>query len=647
MTVGAAVRSFAGRADQAAMFVAASDAPLTFQRTLMPRSTLDQGVVTGLAVAFNYAFTALVQDTLEAVTRRASRTPPATGEADSPWWRRLTAGLNLATVGAGLAVQSVFRQRPDERLERATARTVGYWLARGASAGLAVAVVQEALHLLDRKAEGDREYRWLPLGVPASGLLSGLTAWREHQRRVAVIAAAGGGHLDDEWHVSVGRAVAISAGVSFGVTALSATERALASTVGQALATVLPGEEREWRPVGHAAALTGLVGGVAGLLRDVEHRIEAGASRLEPAFDTPPASALVSGAPGSAVPFDTLSKQGRRNVATALQAAWIKEVIGEEAMDPIRVFVGLDSAPDETGRVALAIADLERTAAFDRDLLMVISPTGTGYVNYVAVESAEYLTRGNMGSVTIQYSLRPSVMSLDRTWEGRRHYRMLVEAIHNKVQERAARRQQRPRVVAFGESLGAWTSQDAFIHQGTRGLQDLGINRALWIGTPYESKWKTEVLHGGAPDVDRSLVGVFDHFGQVEGMNPEARAKLRYVMITHANDAVASFGLDLLVQSPPWLGDPRTRPPTVPVGERWTTPTTFLQTLVDMKNSANVIPGQFEAKGHDYRADLARFIREVYALPANEEQMKRIETALRRAELARKKWIDEHDAART
>jgi hypothetical protein len=52
-----------------------------------------------------------------------------------------------------------------------------------------------------------------------------------------------------------------------------------------------------------------------------------------------------------------------------------------------------------------------------------------------------------------------------------------------------------------------------------------------------------------------------------------------------------------------------------------------------MKNSANVIPGEFAAKGHDYRADLARFVREVYALPASDEQLVSIERALRANEL--------------
>ena len=61
-----------------------------------------------------------------------------------------------------------------------------------------------------------------------------------------------------------------------------------------------------------------------------------------------------------------------------------------------------------------------------------------------------------------------------------------------------------------------------------------------------------------------------------------------------------------------------------------------------MKNSANVIPGQFEAKGHDYRADLARFVREVYALQASDEQLASIEAALRANELQRAALLKAH-----
>jgi uncharacterized membrane protein len=154
------------------------------------------------------------------------------------------------------------------------------------------------------------------------------------------------------------------------------------------------------------------------------------------------------------------------------------------------------------------------------------------------------------------------------------------------------------------------------------------------------SKWKEEVLKSDRPDVDRALVGRFNDFGELEALDPEARRRLRYVMITHANDAVGHFGLDLLVRAPDWLGPAATRAATVPGAQQWRSPTTFVQTLVDMKNAANVVPGQFEAKGHDYRADLARFIREVYALRATDDQLAAVERALRAAELERKRLLD-------
>ncbi len=353
---------------------------------------------------------------------------------------------------------------------------------------------------------------------------------------------------------------------------------------------------------------------------------------------------MVSGSPGSLVSWDSLSREGRRNVSTVLEAQLIEHVMGEPAAEPIRVYVGLESAPTEYERRDLVLRELQRTGAFDRELLMVISPTGTGYVNYVAVEAAEYMTRGNIASVTMQYSLRPSVLSLDRVAEGRLQYRMLIDAIHNQLAERPAG--QRPRVVIFGESLGAWTSQDAFAHRGTQGLRDAAIDRAIWIGTPYMSKWEQESLGSDRPDVDRSLLRRFNDFGQLQAMDRDARERLRYVLITHDNDGVGHFSPDLLALAPDWLGPAGTRPAGVPKTEQWQSPTTFIQTLIDMKNSANVIPGQFEAKGHDYRADLARFVREVYALQASDEQLASIEAALRANELQRAALLKAHDSNR-
>jgi uncharacterized membrane protein len=620
-----------GRTQQAGTLVATAVMPITFQPTLMPRSGLDQALITGISTSLNYAFAALIQDSIEAVALRgAGRTDPA--RVDRGTWRRASIGLDLAAIGAGLAVQRALRPRPGERLPRGGARTAAWWLSATGLSGAIVGVTQE---LIGRR--GDTQDHSLPVAPFAGAALAAVNDYR--RRRWEARFPGPGVEADEDARASAARSFAMSLGVTAALTGLAAGERLFAQAVGSVLERGLPGHERVYRPLGHLAALSVLGGALYELMRRVDHRIERGAEQVEEAFDEAPASQFVSGGPGSGVAWETLSRQGRRNVATAVRPASIEEVMGEPAMaEPIRVFVGLESAATETERVALAVAELERTGAFDRELLMVISPTGTGYVNYVAVETAAYLTRGNIASVTMQYSLRPSPLSLDRVAEGRRQYRMLIDAIHNALADRPPGK--RPRVVLFGESLGAWTSQDAFAHRGTQGLLEAGVDRALWIGTPYMSKWKQQVLGDDRPDVDRGLVGRFNDFGELEALDPEARRKLRYVMITHDNDAVGHFGLDLLVRAPDWLGPAETRAATVPGAQQWRSPTTFVQTLVDMKNAANVVPGQFEAKGHDYRADLARFVREVYDLEATDEQLAAVEEALRAAELERKRRLD-------
>ena len=618
-----------GRTQQAGTLVAATVMPFTFQPTLMPRSGLDQAMVTGVSTGLNYAFAALIQDSIEAVALRgAGRTDPS--KVDRHTWRRASIGLDLAAIGAGLAAQRALRPRPGERLPRGGARTAAWWLSATGLSGAIVGVLQE---LTGRR--GDTQDHSLPVAPFAGAALAAVNDYRRRRWEAQFPEVT----TDEGAPASAAKSFAMSLGVTAALTGLAAGERLFAEAVGSVLERGLPGHERVYRPLGHLAALSVLGGALYGLMRRVDHKIERGAEQIEEAFGDAPVSELVSGGPGSGVAWDTLSRQGRRNVVTAVRADEIEQVMGEPAVaEPIRVFVGLESAPTEAERLALAVSELERTGAFDRELLMVISPTGTGYVNYVAVETAAYLTRGNIASVTMQYSLRPSPLSLDRVAEGRRQYRMLIDAIHNTLAERPP--DKRPRVVLFGESLGAWTSQDAFTHRGTQGLLDAGVDRALWIGTPYMSKWKQQVLGDDRPDVDPSLIGRFNDFGELEALDPEARAKLRYVMITHDNDAVGHFGLDLLVRAPDWLGPAATRAATVPGAQQWRSPTTFVQTLVDMKNAANVIPGQFDAKGHDYRADLARFVREVYGLTASDDQLAAIEQALRAAELERKHRLD-------
>jgi uncharacterized membrane protein len=634
-------RHAAGRSAYAGMLLAALSVPKSFERTLMPRTTRDQGAITGLSMAMTYAAGVAVQDAVENVAsffvqRRA-------GEAvDGATLRRATMVCDLAAVGAGIGLQRIFPEQQHESLGRAAVRSGGWLLTAGAASGFAAGFLQDVINTFDRQGRLPARARGLPVVLIGGAALAGFTEYLRRRREALAELEGGDDAASEESNVAIGRSLAIAGGVCAALVGLAVGERILATVTGEALKEGLPGGQRLWRTAGHLAAL-GALGALAyaGLDR-VYQTVEGGTGKIEPAFDDPPDSPFVSGGPGSLVPWQTIGREGRRHVVTPLRKPWISAVMGEKAVaDPIRVFVGLDSARTELERVNMAIAELERTGGFDRELLIAVSPTGTGYVNYVAVESAEYFTLGNCATVTLQYSKRPSPLSLDRVWEGRKQFRMLLAAIRRELYKRPP--EKRPRLVVFGESLGAHTSQDAFVNMGTQGLDDAGVERALWIGTPHLSKWKAQVMGEERPDTDKSLVADVDNFGQIEAMSPEQRSKLRYVMVTHDNDGVGLFGPDLLIQKPAWLGDPSTRSRSVPKSMKWAPIVTAIQTTIDMNNAMSVVPGEFVARGHDYRADLARFVREVYDLKATDEQLEKVEVALRRYEGFRQAWMDAHD----
>src|SRR4051794_15029191 len=60
-------RSLGGRAEQTGLLLATANGPMTFQRTLMPRTTTDQALITGLSFAANHAMASLVQESLQSV----------------------------------------------------------------------------------------------------------------------------------------------------------------------------------------------------------------------------------------------------------------------------------------------------------------------------------------------------------------------------------------------------------------------------------------------------------------------------------------------------------------------------------------------------------------------------------------------------
>ena len=423
-------QSLGGRADHAGLLYAAANTPVTFQRTLMPRATMDQALVTGLSASANHALVTLVQDAIQ------STALVLVGEAgrrtvDEKRWSRATIAADVVAIGAGIAIQRALRARNREPLPRAGARTGGYMLAVTGTVGAGVGALQEAF-----PGNGSRWRQTLAVVGPAGAGLAAFNTWQVRKR-----AQLDGDLPREDSQASLAKSIAYGVGMAAALSAFGEAERQFADRISRLVARVLPGNAALWRPVAHAAAFAGLTAGARVLAVKALARIEQTQESAEAAFDFPPPNPLVSGSLESLVPFDTLSRAGRRFVWMAVPTDKISEVMGEPARaNPVRAYVGLESAPSEQERVDLAMRELERTGAFDRSWLMIASPTGTGYVNYAATSILEFLTRGDCASVAMQYSARPSPLSLDRVKEGRLHARMLCQAIAARCAQSPAER---------------------------------------------------------------------------------------------------------------------------------------------------------------------------------------------------------------
>jgi Alpha/beta-hydrolase family/Alpha/beta-hydrolase family N-terminus len=626
------------------LLVASALAPGTFASSLSARSATDQGFVTGLATGLHYLLTVGTQDTLQAVAAEVVRTqPPWRLQDPAARQRALTLAADLAVIPLGLALQGALPRRPGEAMARGALRQAGWRLATTGIGGALLITSKAGARALDQRLGANGRIAAFPVAVPL-GLAVAYIMDRRRQGKtedalpqVLVEAPSSVRSLG-----IAGGVVGVLAGVAYG-------EHVASSALGRLLASVLPGGPQLWKLTGHGASLGAL--GFAGFTfyGRAMRKIEAGTSTQDSIVEEDEATKwttrYVSGGPESLVPWETLGREGRRHALTPVRPQpllnrpdgvpdlSIETVMHQPAKaTPIQVFVGLDSAPSAKERVDLALAEMDRTGAFDRSLIVLASPTGTGYINYVAVAAVQYLTRGDVATVTMQYSKRPSPLSLTKVKDAREQNRLLWLRIVQRLHDRPS--SVRPRVVVFGESLGAHTSQDVFLHWGTLGPEALGIDRALWIGTPYGSGWMHEITGPERLDVDKDAIAVVNDFAQLEELGEERRSRLRYVLLSHDNDGVTKFGPDLLTTAPAWLGDnralmkevPGASPRGIPPAMRWRPITTFWQSLVDMKNAQT--PGAYRAWAHDYRPDLARFISEVFELPASPEQLSDIETAL-------------------
>jgi uncharacterized membrane protein len=631
-----------GVVEHTAALASTATAGSSFGPGLLPRRGLDQALATGFVAAVQHG---LVMTSQSACAALARRIVPDDGTAAG----RVRSYAAQAAVSGGLAVAGMAAQRAlppraGEPMRRAVMRTAGLRATRVSLAAAVLSVVAAGDAAVGGRRPG--------LRVLASwgGLLAGATvgAWQIHRFRAGDGAQArpvgpardpltgeqaGGSAALAPSMPPLARSLLLGATVSAGLRALALAEGAAARGLTVAVRRAMPGAGPVATMTGHAVALGGTVAGLVLAMEYVDRRADTGGSAIDAAYTSPPDVPTVSGGPDSGIAWPSLSREGVRFVNLALTRQEIADVTrvpiaGVKA--PVRVFAGLASGPTVDVRVDLVMEDLARLGAFDRSVLCVASPTGSGYVNYVAVETLEYLTRGDCATVALQYSLRPSVLSLDRVAMGREQNRALLHALAWRL--RGIPPDRRPRLVCFGESLGAHTLQDAFLYEGVSGLHRVGMDRALFIGTPAQSKWaKRWRLDPKRADPDGELAEIAS-YQEWLALSESQRARCRYVLLSHHEDPITRFEPALAVQQPDWLGPAADRAPGVPVLEFWYPLTTFVLTLVDVKNAMDVTPGIFAARGHDYRADLARMVSVAYGLPAEERELLAIERALRRRE---------------
>jgi Alpha/beta-hydrolase family len=141
------------------------------------------------------------------------------------------------------------------------------------------------------------------------------------------------------------------------------------------------------------------------------------------------------------------------------------------------------------------------------------------------------------------------------------------------------------------------------------------MDRALFLGTPAGSQWARQWrLDQKLTDPDGEVAEIAS-YGEWLALPADDRGRRRYVLLSHHEDPITRFEPALIVQERGWLGPAAARPPGVSHLACWYPLTTFVLTLVDVKNAMDVTPGRFAARGHDYRADLARMASEAYGLP--------------------------------
>lgn len=309
---------------------------------------------------------------------------------------------------------------------------------------------------------------------------------------------------------------------------------------------------------------------------------------------------IVAGGKSSLISWETLGRQGRRFVSIGPSQAKIANFTRKPAKQPIRVYVGLNSAKTVEQRAQLALDELIRVGAFERKVLVVATPTGTGWIESASAVPLEYLHHGDTAFVTMQYSYLESYLSL-LVEPG--FAKKSAQALFNSVYGHWTKlpKDARPNLYLYGLSLGSHGSEAS---SNLFTLFADPIQGAVWAGPPFANElWRdiTEHRNPGSPAWlpsvgDGSLVRFMNRDRLADATNAPW-GPMRILYLQHASDPIVFFDMKAAFQKPAWMEGEHG--PDVSQRFRWFPIVTFVQLLLDMPVASSVPMGH----GHNYTAD--------------------------------------------
>ena len=314
-----------------------------------------------------------------------------------------------------------------------------------------------------------------------------------------------------------------------------------------------------------------------------------------------------SASPASSVTWESVGGQGRVFLGRGPSRLDIAQVCGGVAMEPIRVYSGMPTGGSGIEQAAATVvAELHRTGAFDRAVILIAASTGSGWVDEWQVQPLEFLTRGNCATASLQYSYVPSALNwltgLEPAQEASAALFAAVRAELDLMDEA-----DRPALFVCGESLGAFASQSVF-----ESFEDVlaRVDGALWVGTPAFTPMHaalTAARHKGSPEV----APVVNNGRRVRFVNEpsDLRTDLygrelgpwgfpRVVYAQHPSDPVVWWTNKLIWTQPDWLRERAGR--DVSLNVEFTRFATYIQVLADLP-VAGTAPG---GHGHTYHEEL-------------------------------------------